>query len=212
MSADTEDDFAPRLGTTTGTTCVVAFASGASRFEWGGLLTRMAVPHVLMRDTTELWYQGGVRGIGDKAAVVSYVNDLTWRFDHVVTLGLSSGSYAALMFGQLARVDGVIAISPITGKGDALKDDFASQWWPRIEHGPEHPPVPDLKPLFARGLEPQVYAFVSDGEGTELDQQMALRIGIDAVNVIPGFSHALLARHMRDAGMIADLIRGGCWG
>lgn len=205
-----DDDYVPHLGTATGV-CVVAFASGASRFEWGRYLGGLGVSHVLMRDTTERWYQGGVRGIGDKAAVVSYVNDLTWHFDRVITLGLSSGSYAAMMFGQLARVDGVIAISPITGKGEALKDDFASKWWPRIEHGPEHPPVPDLKPLFAKGWEPQILAFVSDGEGAELDAQMIRRIGGSSVNFIPGFSHSLLARHMRDAGILTDLIVRGCW-
>lgn len=189
-----------------GPTCVLAFASGAGRFEWGGFLGRLGVPHVLFRDTTDHWYLRGVIGLGDRYEVVVYIRRLILERKRVVTLGLSSGSYAALLYGHLARAAEAIAISPITGKGTAVFDDFEPQWRHRIEHGPEHPEVLDLKPLFKLWQLP-VRAFVSDGAGTELDRGMAERLGPGVeITRVPGYSHAGLAKALCIDGTLARLL------
>lgn len=190
--------------------CVLAFASGGQRFEWGGTLSRLNLSHILFRDSTDRWYQRGVAGIGGAAAVVAYITILARTHARIVALGLSSGSYAALMYGLLGGADEVIAISPITGKGEDVFPDFGPEWHHRVEHGPEHPFVPDLKALFLSPslVPPKIRAFVSDGEGTELDCGMATRIRIKDVTTVPGHSHSGLARAMRDNGMIENLLRG----
>jgi hypothetical protein len=197
---------------------VFAFASGGNEFsqhfghfEFGNLLRKLKIAHVLLRDSTDRWYQHGVIGIETKNAVVTYIKERAREYPRAISIGVSSGAYAALMYGQHGlreTGDEIIAISPITGKGDAVKPDFDLQWWRHIEHGPEHPPVPDLKLLFPKGPIPTTNAYISDGDGTWLDRKMAERIGIKNIHLIPGYTHAALARHMRDIGMLEKLIRG----
>lgn len=189
------------------TTCVIAFASGADKFEWGRTLAAIPISHVLMRDTTERWYNCGVQGIGRMDDVGHYIRLLKRRYQRVIMLGLSSGSYAAMLYGINSRCK-VIAISPTTGKGTpSVRRDFAPEWWDRLTLPPDHPPVADLI-VFARerGL-PIIKAFVSDGEGTELDRKMAERIGISDITLVPGYSHSTLAAGLRDRGIIAELLR-----
>lgn len=189
------------------------FSQGVLHFEFGNLLRKLGVAHVLFRDSTDRWYQNGVSGISPSriAGVVQYMHDKMRMYPHAICIGVSSGGYAALMYGQLTLRsvgDEIIVISPITGKGDAVKPDCDPQWWHRIEHGPEHPPVPDLKLLFPNGPIPLTNAYVSNGPDTELDRRMAERIGIKNIHLIPGHSHAGLAKHMRDVGMLEKLIIG----
>lgn len=190
---------------------VVAFASGAGRFEWGRTLDAIGVDHVLMRDTTDRWYLRGVQGIGNVFDVCNYLIGLGERYKRVILLGLSSGSYAALFYGSAVTVDLVVAISPITGKGDKIRDDFDPWWWHRIEHGPEHAPVGDLKTISGGLTAKKTIAFVSDGEGTELDRTMAERIGIPPQNIfnVAGFSHSGLARGLVDLGIIREILQCG---
>jgi hypothetical protein len=188
-------------------TVVVSFASGPVKFEFGSFLRECGIPHVLFRDSSEKWYQEGILGIGDRTSTVLFVNELKRSYDRVVTLGLSAGAYGALMYGQLAKVDKVVAISPITAKGNYLFPEFDCVWHERVALGPEHPVVEDLHPLFIVSSV-LVEAFVSDGDGTELDRQMCERIGIGNIKFIPGYSHPGLAAFMRDSGMLEQVLRG----
>jgi len=95
--------------------------------------------------------------------------------------------------------------SPVTGCGDYIKNDFPSHWWHRIEHIRPFP-IEDLKCYYSNGFIPQVKAFISDGDGAELDRKMCERIGITDINLVPGFTHSNLARGMRDNGMVDKLI------
>lgn len=201
-------DYAEHLAGRVTTPCVIAFASEPHRLEWGHFLGNLGVPHVLMKDGTERWYQQGVAGIGSRTDVMDYISELRTRYDLIITLGLSSGSYAALLYGDASSVDLVLMVSPITGKGEDVKPDFHPDWHHRIEHGPEHPSVPDLKAMMPRGPRVPVRAWVSDGDGTELDALMALRVGIPQRNIIqvPGHSHSKLARAIRDNGMLERMI------
>ncbi len=184
---------------------VFAFAS-ENRFEWGTYLDGINVPHVMFRDGSDQWYAYGCEGLGNITSMVSYITLLRVNFP-CIALGLSKGAYAALKFAKLAKISRVIAICPVTGCGDYVKDDFPQHWWHRIEHIRPFP-IEDLKPLYSNGFIPRVKAFISDGDGTELDRRMCERIGVTDIELVPGFSHSNLARGMRDNGMVDRFING----
>ena len=185
--------------------CVVAFAGDSQqRFQWGNLLRRLDVSHVLLRDSETKWYQRGVRGAGWQSDVVRMISDYRGWY-YVKTVGVSSGAYAALLYGQLAEVHEVIAVSPVTGKE---VDDLDPRWHDRVlpTPGVEDPsPIVDLRKIFRGGAKPHVRAYVSDGEGTEIDAHMSRRIGVEPT-LIPGYSHSALARGMRDSGILDRLL------
>ncbi len=204
--------------------CVVAFASdGGKVYEFRDTLDKIGCSYVLMRDTPDRWYTQGIEGLGDNNAVAEYIHTLAQRFGKVITAGVSFGAYGALMYGQMAAVHEIIAISPLTTIGKAGQAELEPQWHHRI--GSEH--SLDLKPLFTGyPISPIVRLFVSDGDGAELDLWMATRLGaheimhdskpdalkvygrgIFYINVIPGHSHGGLAKHMRDTGWFERLFR-----
>jgi hypothetical protein len=194
--------------------CVLAFSSSPHRFEWGATLRRMGVPHVLFKDTHDKFWQHGIPGMGLRHHVVEYIRNLTVTMRKTVTLGLSAGSYGALMYGHAAGVEQVIAISPVTGAGPL--PDFEPEWHPRINGRPEIGPILNLKSAYANPAQtetgeplnfPRVELFASNGSGAELDLRMAQRLGVSGVRYMPGHSHVGLARHMRDTGYIERLVR-----
>lgn len=190
-------------------TCVVAFGSGdretvvpgVPNYEFANSLRELGVSYVLMHDGSHTWYEGGIVGIGDKNAVAAYIAALKKRYAWVITTGSSFGAYGALLYGQLAPADEVIAISPLTVLGPSAVAEFEQKWHHRINS----PDDLDLKPLFTEGLRAKVKAFVTDGDGAELDLHMTQRLGITDITLIPGHAHGALARHMRDTGMFKDL-------
>lgn len=184
---------------------VIAFAGGPqNRYQFGPTLDRLRMPHVLMRDTTQEYHSLGVKGIGNRAKVVEYIRDLRDAGHYIVTIGVSSGAYAALLYGQLTPADEVIAISPLTGRET---DDFDPQWHPFI-HDPAMVHLDDLRKYFTNGPIPTVKAFISNYTPTSIiDRQMCTRIGIKDITVIPGFDHGEVGKGMRDRGMFWNLLK-----
>lgn len=181
---------------------VVAFAGGPQNvYQFGKLLARIGVSHVLVRDSTQRYYQDGVAGLGDKHSVFDYFAHLR-QHARVTMIGVSSGSYAALFYGQMTPADDVIVISPLSGRE---VDDFDPKWHSQIID-PAQPSMPDLRQFFRNGPTPRVRAYISDGEACELDRQMAERIGITEINLVPGYAHKDLARGMRDTGVLTNLL------
>lgn len=198
-------------------TGVVAFASGGPEFrheipafEWQRTLDALDVGYVLLRDSRERWWQDGVVGIGDTAAVIAYLRGALGPYRRRVALGLSSGAFAALQFGWWVPVDEVIAISPVTMLGPAAEQEFP-EWMTRVRLPPHQADLTvNLRASFAWvnvAEHPEIRAYVSDGDGAELDAKMCHLIGVTPT-VIPGHSHADLARHMRDTGLVQKLLLG----
>ena len=182
---------------------IIAFAGGPqNRYQWGNVLAKLKLSHVLMRDSSQRYHHYGVEGIGDQGAVAAYICSLRSQYSKIVTVGVSSGAYPALLYGQLAAVDEVVVISALTGRTRA---EWSAEDWPHIVD-PANPEV-ELMPLFVDGPIPKVRAFISDGKGTRLDRAMIERIGVTDVTVIPGYAHEDLARGMRDVGMFEGLFR-----
>jgi len=185
---------------------VIAFASeDQTKFQWGRYLTKIGVSHVLIRDSLRRWYQDGVESHPGRDALISYVRGFRLRGHHVTTLGLSAGAYAALLYGRLAGVHRIIAISPVTG---ARAEDFDPRWAHRFVRSPGDPEVEDLRPLFVNGHRALhgITAFVTDGPDGDLDHHMAARVGIADIRLVPGYDHATLARGVRDNGMLEGLL------
>jgi len=185
---------------------VVAFAGGPlNQYQFGRVLEKLHVPHILLKDSSQQHYRNGILGIDGQ--IHSYILRKKVGFERVVTVGVSSGSYAALKYGLLAYVDAVIAISPSTGRSEKTADDFPPEYRNQIID-PDFPDL-DLKHLYRnwKNIRPRVHAFISDGQGCELDRGMCERIGITDITVVPGYTHAELARGMRDKGMFKELFQ-----
>lgn len=180
---------------------IVAFAGGdQDKFQFKVTLKRLGVAYVLFRDSTQRYYHKGINGIGGREHVLDFLRQLKLNWE-VTTVGVSSGAYAALLYGQLAPVHKMIAISPLTGRD---VDDFDPRWHAQIID-PNIDPIPDLRQFFKQGPVPDTVAFVSNGEATELDVQMSTRIGITKIALVPGFAHGKLAQGMRDMGLFDKL-------
>jgi hypothetical protein len=204
-------------------TCVVAFASNEGEFsvemphfEFGKTLRGMGVAYVLVRDSTGYRQHYGIQGIGDRAAVVSYLLQLGDKYQRLVLVGLSSGALAAMMYGQLMAMDAlfihdgleVIAISPYSDVGDP-PGAYGKDWQSR---GPwdvlSMSLLSDIKPIFEGGPKVKIRAFYSDGIGTEYDFEQAHRIGVTDLTLVPGASHSGLGKLMRDKGLLQKVLLG----
>jgi len=179
------------------------------RFQFDRTFRRYWIPHVLFRDSTQRYHAQGITGVGDRDAVLNYIRSFSHKSRglKVRTIGISSGSYAALLYGQLAPVNEVIAISPLSGRET---DDWPLQWHHKIGPSPDY--MPDLRQFFRNGPIPKITAYVSDGDGckfpdgTEADKYMAERIGIKDIAMVPGYAHRDLARGMRDLGLLKQIL------
>lgn len=186
--------------------CVVAFAADSQKqFQFGTILRKLGMSFVLFRDSETKWYQHGVMGLGGRPAVASYIRNLRQCY-RVKTIGASSGAYAALLYGQLAVVDEIIVISPVTGKE---VEGLDPKWHSFILPGPEGDPSPidDLRQFFPNGPCCPTTAYVTDAEDSEIDRWMAERIGIKNIVVLSGYTHSTLARGMRDSGLLHSVLR-----
>lgn len=187
---------------------VFAFAGATQdRYQFGRFLNNMNIPHVLFRDRTQHYHGNGVHGLGDgsRQAVIDYIAGFCNAGNYAYTLGLSSGAYAALLYGQLVPVNEIIAISPLTTRNEC--EDFPEADQKNIVD-PSMATMDDLRKHYCpKGPIPKVRAYISDGPHTQLDRQMATRILIDDITLVSGCTHGELAARMRDNGMLAELLR-----
>ncbi len=177
------------------------------RFEWGNFLTSLNASHALFRDSFEHWWNDGVHGLGDQNALIEYMKSKKRDYHTTMTLGTSKGSWAALKFGKLAEVDKVIAISPFTGCGEQVYQDFPPDCWKYLEHDHGVIPIDDLKPLYAADPIPHVHVYLTDGEGpnpTIVDRTMAERVRAHEITLIPGHTHGAHDSHPG----VASVVRG----
>lgn len=197
--------------------CMVGFASmgedcggGIPPFEWAKTFSDMSVATALMRDRRAGWYQGGVEGLGNIAAVKSWMQEeVCARYPYVITAGVSMGGYAAILFGLLAGVDEVIAMSPqtfIDPEGTLLPEDTR---WRR--HWTDHMPPLEYRTLHSvpnRGTNVRIFL----GENPEnpgetyLDHRHAHHLPYAQLNSIPNCSHSNVGKHLRDSGFFRDLV------
>jgi hypothetical protein len=93
----------------------VRMGTGIPPAEFHASLLGRGVPGYFIKDFRQSWYQEGLLGLSsDIAGTEAVLRTLIARHapKHVVTLGVSSGGYAAILFGALLGVDRVVAFSP----------------------------------------------------------------------------------------------------
>ena len=199
-------------------TCVVSFASmgesgipgGVPRFEWCATLDAIGCGQVRLRDPAWNWYRAGVAGIRGVPALADFINSLHARYDRVVTLGLSMGGYGALLYGMLAPVDLIIALSPQTNLDPDGEDERWREHWQIAKRC--RLPWQDLQSIgCVDRVEEGIHIFVGLG-GLERHALMDLQYGhrIERAKIVGlhGVAHADVGRALRDDGTIEALIRG----
>ncbi len=87
-------------------------------FEFKNFLQNNVDCHfIFVKDTNQCWYHKGAIGLGNNIESASHnlksiIN--TINYSKVLTIGGSMGGFAALLFGSLLKVDGIISFSPQT--------------------------------------------------------------------------------------------------
>ena len=72
-----------------------------NRFEWYGTRFEKATKHVFIRDVHKQWYLTGINSkINNSRGIFEFLKQVTEGY-MVITVGSSSGGYAAVLFGQL---------------------------------------------------------------------------------------------------------------
>jgi len=190
--------------------CVVGFASmgedcggGIPPFEWARTFGDLGVSTVLMRDRHLCWYQRGVEGVGDVEDVAGYVAELRMKYDRVITVGISMGGYAAILFGVLGDATEVVAMSPQT----LLRDDdrWNNHWRDHVRPVMRYE---DLRPVCA-GKTRLIRCYIGEVEPYfERDFAHALRVAdVERIVIVPGCTHSSVGPYLRDSGFFRDLVK-----
>ena len=86
-------------------------------FEFFRTLDQFNIDKVFVRDLHQMWYQNGLLGYTDNYTdtfkLLKNIISIK-KYKQVTFLGNSSGGYASLLFGNLLKIDRVIAFSPQT--------------------------------------------------------------------------------------------------
>lgn len=184
---------------------IIAFAGGPMNvFQWHRTLTRLGRSHVLFRDARQVYYQLGIRGIGDVLETCTYLRTLRDRYE-LTTIGVSSGAFGALLYAQLVPAHKCIVFSAITTRVEH-PEGIDPQWHHSI-YDPAMPPSTELLDDYKLGPKSRVTAYVSDGPGTHIDYPMIARLHPQQIVIVPGFSHGDLARGMRDKGLLDEVFK-----
>lgn len=188
---------------------------GMPPFEFFGLLQDFDCGKIYIRDLDQVFYQRGVRGLGDSipAAADELKKVLAGR-GTVAFVGNSSGGFAALMFGALVGADRVVAFSPQTFVSRKLRFVYRDDRWPE-EIGAMRK-LPNLK---GRYLDVKRILAHDNGQTSyevhypmwnKLDARHALRLSSQRRLVLhPNRSkrHGVI-RDLRDDGRLKTLITG----
>jgi hypothetical protein len=88
------------------------------------------VDKLFVRDTTRSWYQLGLPGVtGDVASTAAYLRQRRAAYDRTLFLGCSAGGMAAMLYGELAGADRVLAFAPQTVLSERKPDDLHDHRW-----------------------------------------------------------------------------------
>lgn len=94
---------------------------GKDKFEWWGVRIKKSAKDILIRDIRKQWYLTGIN------AELSTIEKLAERLKaetkgmRVITLGSSSGGFAAILFGHLLGAERVLAFNPQFNIEDLLE-------------------------------------------------------------------------------------------
>jgi hypothetical protein len=166
----------------------VRMGTGIPPAEFHASLSGRGVPGYFIKDFRQSWYQEGLLGLSsDIAGTEAVLRTLIARHSprHVVTLGVSSGGYAAILFGALLGVDRVAAFSPQTDVDHQVVKLYSGLDTPpprQFLSGEEKRSLDTV--LRAQGKLPQIKVYY--GAGNEPDATTARTLaGIEGVTLMP---------------------------
>ena len=91
--------------------------NGESQYVLVSTLEQENISTIYLKDQTNAWYFNGIRGLStDVMSTVSGINDLLSKIKHTKTIffGVSSGGFAAILYGALCNADLVVTVNPQT--------------------------------------------------------------------------------------------------
>jgi hypothetical protein len=182
-------------------------------FEFFSLLQDVDVDKIFVRDLDQLFYHGGVRGLGSSIpSVARELRELLGDHGRVVFVGGSAGGYAAVLFGTLLGADEVVVASPQTFLGHVLRRFYRDGRWPdRIAAIHALPQVQrrylDLRRVFRRSAtRPHCRVFFAEGNTLDVVHVRRLQDFPEVdLHPKPGRSHNVF-REMRDNGNLKPLL------
>jgi len=184
--------------------------------EGGRFLSDWPVKQVLVRDFDGVWYQRGVRGVGDSVPeVAGRLRGVVAASGaaRVVTTGGSAGGFAALLFGALIEADVTVVFSPQTVVAPKPREEIGDRRWATavdrlVELCGEAPPHGDVVPAI-EGREVPGTVEIYYAEDEPLDVRHAERLAhLEGVELHPreaGGHH--LARRLSRSGQYAEIMQ-----
>jgi hypothetical protein len=177
-------------------------------FEFMRILAPVDAKTAFLRDEARSWYHRGVDEVGDDIdAVAEHLRSLAAQVERVVTIGVSAGGYAALLFAALISCE-AHAFSPQTFIDPELRrihgDERWSGWIAELD-GDLDPRYADLAPVIA-GSESECHVYY--GTGHALDVIHAEHVGdLPQVTLHPfeGGEHNLV-KGLRDSGWLQPFL------
>lgn len=187
-----------------------------SPYQWMDLTRQFGVDKVYLRDPRRAWYQLGLDphtdAVDDTAAfLLGLIVEREPR--RIVSIGVSSGGFGALLFGYLLGVDEVHAFAPRTyvdidnrlKNDDFRMDEFIEDLYRSPRAQPEYF---DLRPLFHSGRNPKTRFYIHFAADSRLDVANAAHLA-DAPNVFlvayESGGHQI-ARALRENGALEAII------
>lgn len=109
---------------------------GMPTFEFMKTLKNQDCSCIFFKDFYQVWYQQGLLGLTDdvyetRNLIQSMIKEINPRY--IVSIGVSTGGYAAIMFGILLRINRVLAFSPQSRVGRGIYNQFHSIDSPEIQ-------------------------------------------------------------------------------
>lgn len=179
-------------------------------FEFKKFLSKNIDCHVIfIRDTNQSWYHKGVIGLGEninevKNNIREIINKINYSM--IITIGGSMGGYAALLFGSLLPVNGIIAFGPQTfidkDNIKKYKDNRFESQMENLYNNNNDDTYYDLSKLSFQNINVQIIY----GSKCDLDKIHAERMKNKNV-IVTGecFGHGVV-KNLRDNGMLVKII------
>jgi len=209
-------DLEPRSTVLMATLGGVAGGIGIPRFEFMRMASDLGVKTVFVRDPTQSWYHGKLRGIGRGLNGVARTIEAIVareRVERTVVVGNSMGGFAALIVGSLIGANEVHAFSPTTFIGPVGRLRHRDQRWRRqilraYRLSLCSPKYFDVMPVLT-GCTESTRFHVHYSTEDPLDVVHAERLAGVAGVELHAYAHGghLLVKHLRDSGLLASILR-----
>ena len=191
---------------------------GMPPFEFFRIATTIPTKRLFVRDLQQVWYHGGLPGVSDSVETTctflrTQIADQ--GINHSMFVGNSMGAYAAILFGAMLRVDVVHAFSPQTFLDPGRRLLHGDLRWTRrflrlyARQGVTSPFFDLRRVLVSQGTLPRIHLHFD--ESHPLDRAHCQRLeGLSNVVLHPHRAGGhMLVRHLRDQGLLADILQEG---